>query len=109
VLRQGGLGPAPRRVGPTWAQFLRLQAYGLLSPGAPSVKDEGLEELVPVPQRELVPLNDGPAIAGDPIHAAPSVPNGQLSPSVGAFPDTSATSVPPRPGTHARDGPAIAA
>src|SRR6266540_738465 len=30
VLRQGGLGPAPRRIGPTWAQFLRLQAYGLL-------------------------------------------------------------------------------
>jgi len=53
VLRQGGLGPAPRRIGPTWTQFLRLQAYGLLSPGAPSVEDEGLEELVPVPKGSL--------------------------------------------------------
>ena len=32
VLRQSGLGPAPRRIGPTWTQFLRAQAYGLLSP-----------------------------------------------------------------------------
>src|SRR6266540_1713815 len=31
VLRRSGLGPAPRRIGPTWTQFLRLQAYGLLS------------------------------------------------------------------------------
>ncbi len=26
VLRRGGLGPAPRRIGPTWSQFLRAQA-----------------------------------------------------------------------------------
>jgi hypothetical protein len=32
--RQSGLGPAPRRIGPTWTQFLRPQAYGLLSPAA---------------------------------------------------------------------------
>ena len=31
VLRQGGLGPAPRRIGPTWVQFLKLQAYAVLS------------------------------------------------------------------------------
>jgi hypothetical protein len=31
VLRESRLGPAPRRIGPTWAQFLRLQAHGLLS------------------------------------------------------------------------------
>ena len=23
VLRRGGLGPAPRRIGPTWGEFLR--------------------------------------------------------------------------------------
>jgi hypothetical protein len=34
VLRRGGLGPAPRRIGPTWTQFLRLQAYALLSPAS---------------------------------------------------------------------------
>jgi hypothetical protein len=44
VLREGGLGPAPRRIGPTWTQFLRAQACGLLSPGIPSEKD-GLEDL----------------------------------------------------------------
>ncbi len=31
VLRRSGLGPAPRRLGPTWTQFLRAQASGLLS------------------------------------------------------------------------------
>jgi hypothetical protein len=57
----------------------------------------------------LVPLSDGPATAGEPIHAAPSVPNGWFSPSVGAFPQASATPVPPHAATRARDGPAIAA
>ena len=110
VLRQSGLGPAPRRIGPTWTLFLRSQACGLLSPGARSEEDEGLEELVAALKRErLVPLSDGPATAGDPIHAAPSVPNGWFSPSVGAFPQASATPVPPRAATRARDGPAIAA
>jgi putative transposase len=28
LLRRHGLGPAPRRLGPTWAQFLRAQAEG---------------------------------------------------------------------------------
>jgi hypothetical protein len=110
VLRQSGLGPAPRRIGPTWTQFLRSQAYGLLSPGARSEEDEGLEELVAVLERErLVPLSDGSATAGEPIHAAPSVPNGRFSPSVGALPQASATPVPPRAGTRGRDEPAIAA
>jgi transposase InsO family protein len=31
VLRRGGLGPAPRRMGPTWSQFLRAQASGVLA------------------------------------------------------------------------------
>ncbi len=62
VLRRNGLGPAPRRIGPTWTQFLRLQAYGLVSPGAPSEEDEDLKERAAVPQPpSLVPLSDGPA------------------------------------------------
>src|SRR6266545_460230 len=48
VLRQGGLGPAPRRIGPTWAQFLRLQASGLLSLGTPGA-EEGPEDLASDP------------------------------------------------------------
>jgi len=79
VLRRAALGPAPRRIGPTWTQFLRLQAYGLLSPGAPSEEGERLEELVVVPRQErLVPLGEWPAIAGAPPHAQ-SVPTGQPS------------------------------
>ncbi len=30
VLRRSGLGPAPRRIGPTWSQFLRAQAQSML-------------------------------------------------------------------------------
>jgi putative transposase len=30
VLRRHGLPPAPRREGPTWVEFLRSQAKGLL-------------------------------------------------------------------------------
>lgn len=31
MLRAGGLGPSPRRLGPTWSQFLRAQAEGILA------------------------------------------------------------------------------
>jgi hypothetical protein len=31
LLRRNGLGPAPRRAGPTWAEFLRSQARGILA------------------------------------------------------------------------------
>jgi putative transposase len=31
LLRRHGLGPAPRRLGPTWAQFLRAQAEGVVA------------------------------------------------------------------------------
>jgi putative transposase len=31
LLRRHGLGPAPRRAGPTWAEFLRNQARGILA------------------------------------------------------------------------------
>jgi putative transposase len=31
ILRRHSLGPAPRRGGPTWVQFLRVQAKGLLA------------------------------------------------------------------------------
>src|SRR6266542_4632091 len=31
LLRRAGLGPAPRRLGPSWSQFLRAEAYGLLA------------------------------------------------------------------------------
>jgi putative transposase len=31
LLRRGGLGPAPRRGGPTWMQFLKAQAEGIVA------------------------------------------------------------------------------
>src|SRR5712692_11473010 len=31
ILRRHGLGPAPRRMGPTWSEFLRAQAQGILA------------------------------------------------------------------------------
>jgi transposase InsO family protein len=31
LLRANGLGPAPRRAGPTWSEFLRSQAEGILA------------------------------------------------------------------------------
>jgi putative transposase len=31
LLRRSGLGPAPRRVGPTWSEFLRAQAKGIIA------------------------------------------------------------------------------
>jgi putative transposase len=31
VLRRAGLGPAPRRIGPSWSEFLRAQAQGILA------------------------------------------------------------------------------
>ena len=31
VLRRSGLGPAPRRGDPSWAEFLRAQAHGIVA------------------------------------------------------------------------------
>ena len=31
IMKDYGLGPAPRRNGPTWRQFLRAQASGVLA------------------------------------------------------------------------------
>lgn len=31
ILRRGGLGPAPRRGGPSWSEFLRVQGQGMLA------------------------------------------------------------------------------
>jgi Homeodomain-like domain len=43
VLRVSGLGPAPRRIGPSWSEFLRAQAQSMLGTGLPSEPGGGLE------------------------------------------------------------------
>ncbi len=55
-LRRGGLGPAPRRVGPTWAPFLRLHANGLLSRSPRSDEEDTREDLA---------LGEAPESVGD--------------------------------------------
>ncbi len=103
VLREGGLGPAPRRIGPTWTQFLRAQACGLLSPGVPSEKD-GLEDLPSGPG--VMSEDPGTAETDEPIHDDPSAPK---SAPVHPRPRAFLRSAYQRYGARARDGPAIAA
>ncbi len=45
ILRRHHLGPAPRRGGPTWAQFLRAQANGMLACDFLTVETIGLTRL----------------------------------------------------------------
>jgi hypothetical protein len=45
ILRRHGLGPAPRRGGPSWSQFLRSQASGLLATDLFTVETVGLTRL----------------------------------------------------------------
>jgi putative transposase len=40
VLRASGLGPAPRRAGPSWSEFLRAQAQSLVGGGLNSVVED---------------------------------------------------------------------
>src|SRR6266516_6733779 len=40
LLRRAGLGPAPRRLGPSWSEFLRAEAYGLLARDGPLAEED---------------------------------------------------------------------
>jgi hypothetical protein len=111
VLRQGGLGPAPRRIGPTWRQFLRAQAYGLLSSERLSDEEDALDHPAAAPQREAPsPGSDHSATDPDtPIPDDPSRPIGQRVVTRSAPSGASASAASPGAGTRARDGPAMAA
>ena len=110
VLRQSGLGPAPRRIGPTWAQFLRLQAYGLLSLGAPGAA-EGPEDLASDP-RELpagISADPGTTEEDTSIHEDPPASMRRPFATAEAPERASLGRLSRRTGTRARDGPAMAA
>ena len=109
VLRQSGLGPAPRRIGPTWTQFLRAQAYGLLAGASRSDEEDSLKD--PGSGSQLAPSSGDPAITGtdEPAHRAPSRPNGKPISTVNVRARAALTPVGPHPGASARDGPAMAA
>ena len=57
VLRASGLGPAPRRIGPSWSEFLRAQAHSLLDGGpGPALGGNGREDDAREPS---APAQDG--------------------------------------------------
>jgi hypothetical protein len=80
VLRQSGLGPAPRRIGPTWTEFLRLQAYGLLSDSSRSDQDDNPEDVASDPPEALTPVGEDPATTEheEPVHEDPSAPSPRI-------------------------------
>ena len=47
ILLRGGLDPAPRRGGPTWTEFLRSQAAGILATDFFTVETIGLKVIRP--------------------------------------------------------------
>ena len=114
VLRRGGLGPAPRRIGPTWTQFLRLQAYGVLSRGPRSDDEDSVEDLAMGPEREApASIGEGGEERAHDAHESVddclSRPYVGLLATVGASPGGSVTALPSGVRTHPRDGPAMAA
>jgi hypothetical protein len=73
VLRASGLGPAPRRIGPTWTEFLRAQAQGLLAGGLSSRLEDRLHsDRPPERQSSETPPDIPPEVDSDPVAYAPA-------------------------------------
>jgi len=115
VLRVSGLGPAPRRIGPSWSEFLRAQAQSMLGVGLPSEPAGGLEGNV---SARTAPAPEGAACG---VVAEELSTNGAEEPwsswPVRGLPGLSAVAAVPSPCDstaaplrssqqwHARDGP----
>jgi hypothetical protein len=106
VFRLGGLGPAPRRIGPNWAQFLRLQAYGFRSLGTPGAED-GPEDLASDPRELSAGISTDPGTSEEdrPIHEDPPEAMRRLFAAAEASEGAYLGPFPRRTGTRARDGP----
>src|SRR6266545_7838897 len=116
VLRSAGLlGPAPRRIGPSWSEFLRAQAHSLVAGDPRSALAGGLVGVAAEPSR---PADDRPASLveaddkGSRAAAAPSrrpshpppMPSRSVRPRI--LPPTRAPlRRQPSHRSHARDGP----
>jgi hypothetical protein len=116
VLRRGGLGPAPQRIGPTWGEFLRAQALAFLptrsfvsdhqdrarhgsgpAPAAPEAP--GRPPLVEGFRLDAAPTADPIRDHPEPRREEPSAPQAH-----GPF-GTQVARRPPPSGGHPRDGP----
>jgi hypothetical protein len=117
VLRSSGLGPAPRRIGPSWSEFLRAQAQSVLGSGLSSaVGDDRLGSVAAEPNgsaedgpdRQLEADKRSPAdaaeprLASHPLHmrSRSSPPRPRLLPAT-----RGPSLLPPSHRSHARDGP----
>jgi hypothetical protein len=112
VLRSSGLGPAPRRIGPTWSEFLRAQAHSMLGGGLrDSLDGYTFEPSGWAADREArqVEADDnvatevvGPQLASQPL----PVRSRQALPRQWVLPATRRPSrLQPSHRSHARDGP----
>jgi len=113
VLRSSGLGPAPRRIGLTWSEFLRAQAHSMLGGGLPDSLDGAtFEPSGWATEREAgqVEADDnltaadvaGPQLASQPL----PVRSRQALPRRCVLPATRGPSrLQPSHRSHARDGP----
>lgn len=116
VLRSSGLGPAPRRIGPSWSEFLSAQAHSMLGGGLHSAMgDDGLEGAAAEPRG---PAEDGQArsveadhersstVAAEPRSASHPLPERSSSARPCVLPPTRVPLRLPRSHrSHARDGP----
>lgn len=116
VLRQGGLGPAPRRIGPTWGEFLRAQALAFVPTGtsASDLEDRARHQSGPAPgPREATGRlafvdrcrsDEAPAASDPPGDSKPTREEPFFSRLYGRSPNRGAHRLPPS-GARPRDGP----
>ncbi len=113
VLRSSGLGPAPRRIGPTWSEFLRAQAHSMLGGGLrDSLDGATFEPSGWATEREAgqVEANDnltaadvaGPQLASQPlpVRSRQALPRQCVLPAI-----RGPSRLQPTHRSHARDGP----
>jgi hypothetical protein len=115
VLRSAGLGPAPRRIGPSWSQFLRAQAHSLVAGDLRSALADALDGIAAGPSRPAnvrpTPLVEADDKGSAAAAAPPRLPSHPLPMSSGCarprvFPPTRAPlRLQPAHRSHARDGP----